>query len=78
MTTGSIVMHVLHTNEENEVRVCRRALYSGAVASLSIGNTVVTGTVYSVTEVASSDPKRWTIKVIPKEAPNFKPNLPRI
>lgn len=71
-------MHVLHTNEENEVRVCRRGLYSGEVMALSIGNTAVTGIVYSVTEDASSDPKCWTIKVIPKEVPNFKPALPRI
>lgn len=66
-------MQVHYTNDANEARFCRRAQFSGATAAVTVGNSVVTGIVHSVMEEASSEPKRWTVKIIPKEVPNFKP-----
>jgi hypothetical protein len=70
-------MQVLYTNDPNEARICRRVQFSGAITAVSVGAVVATGIVHSVMEETSNEPKRWTIKIIPKEIPNFRPARPR-
>ncbi|WP_445488920.1 hypothetical protein [Rhodopseudomonas sp. RCAM05734] len=70
-------MQVIYTSDVSEARLCRRAQYSGAITAVSVGDIVATGIVHSVMEEKSSESQRWTIKIIPKEIPNFKPALPR-
>jgi hypothetical protein len=70
-------MQVHYTNDAKEARICRRAQFSGAVAAVRIADSVVTGIVHSVMEDAVSEPRGWTVKIIPKEMPNFRPVIPR-
>jgi hypothetical protein len=61
-------MQTLETTDLKEARRSRIAQFSGRSATLTVGGASITGLVRSVQEDKSSNPKRWLITVISKEA----------
>jgi hypothetical protein len=60
-------MQAIEITDPIEARRCRYAQYRGEKATVMLNGLPVTGMVRSVMEVKSSNPLRWTVKVIPKQ-----------
>jgi hypothetical protein len=61
-------MQTLETTDLKEARRSRIAQFSGRSATLTVGGASITGLVRSVQEDKTSNPTRWLITVISKEA----------
>jgi hypothetical protein len=59
-------MQTFETTQSIEARRCRYAQFGGRQASVTLSGVTVTGVVHSVMEDASSEPKRWIIKIVSK------------
>jgi hypothetical protein len=57
-------MQTFETTDPTEAGRCRRAQYRNAEKTLTLLGSTVTGRVLSVLEIASSNPKCWTVKVV--------------
>jgi len=58
-------MFTYETADQKEVRRFRIAQFNGRMATVTSGESTVTGFVRSVLEQESSTPPRWTITIIP-------------
>jgi hypothetical protein len=57
-------MQMFETTDPTEADRCRRSQYRNENKTLTLLGSPVTGRVLSVMEIESSNPKRWTIKVV--------------
>ena len=64
-------LQTFSTSDLVEVRRCRRAQFAGRICTVQLCGTSVTGLVHSVAEEPTVPPQ-WTIKITPKELPEFK------
>jgi hypothetical protein len=60
-------MQPVEITDPKEARRCRFAQYRGQKATVMLNGLPVTGMVRSVMEVASSNPARWIVSVVPKQ-----------
>jgi hypothetical protein len=60
-------MQPIDITDPIEAQRCRFAQYRGQQATVMLNGLPVTGMVLSVMEVKSSNPVRWTVKVLPKQ-----------
>lgn len=65
-------MQTFQTFDVIEARRCRRAQFGGRISTMQVNGASVTGLVHSVVEDPDSAPAQWTIKIVPKELPEFK------
>ncbi len=63
---GEQIMQVFETTHVQEARRCRYVQFAARRAQLTIAGVTVTGIVHSVLEDASSEPKKWIIKIVSK------------
>ncbi len=66
-------VQTFHTSDFVEARGCRRAQFTGRISTVQVSGTAVTGLVHSVEEDPFMSPAQWTIKIVPKDLPRFKP-----
>ena len=74
-------MFAFETTNHKEVRRFRITQFNGRTASVRSGGSTVTGHVRSVLENKSSNPRRWTITIVPcppKEKPVMLRPAPRV
>jgi hypothetical protein len=58
-------VQTVETSSLREVTHCRRALYSGRAAELSLNGSRFFGMVRSVREDRSRNPQRWIVTIVP-------------
>ena len=68
-------MFTYETADQKEVRRFRIAQFNGRMATVTAGESTVTGFVRSVLEQESTIPPRWTITIIPNAKEETK--MPR-
>jgi hypothetical protein len=59
-------MQAIEITDPIEARRCRYAQYRGEKKTVMLNGMPVTGMVRSVMEIKSSNPMRWTVKVVSK------------
>ena len=66
-------LQTFQTSDLVEARRCRRAQFAGRISTVQVSGASVTGFVHSVLEEPFIAPAQWTIKIVPKDLPKFKP-----
>jgi hypothetical protein len=68
-----IDLQTFQTSDVIEARRCRRAQFGGVISTVQLNGISMTGLVHSVEEEREVDPVRWTVKIVPKVLPAYKP-----
>jgi hypothetical protein len=67
--TGPVKLQEYETYSALEAQRCRRAQYTGRIATVVLAGSTVTGMVRSVVEDNSSSLKRWIVAIDPTSLP---------
>jgi hypothetical protein len=70
-------MQTIETNCAKEARRCRFAQFSGRTATLILSGATVSGIVWAVKPDSPKAPSRWTVTIIPEEAPTLESSRSR-
>jgi hypothetical protein len=68
-------VQTFETTDAAEAQRCKRAQYTGRIATMVLAGSTVTGIVISVVEDASCSPKKWIVNINPTSLPTgFTPS----